>query len=272
MNLSETAPCLVSAGLTLAETDRRYFEAGSRKWDVLSGRLCVLPGYEHLPAGCVVVSPNLTAMQSDLGLWARQLEALFKEKGARLARFYLQEPGDVMSKSLELLDYRPTRETGMILATDYSHDRCEQDEHALRPVTSNEQWDEKRDLATAGGHDGPDGHNMMGGQFADLERVKCDAGFMQPFLFYVNGKPAAAICVSVLGSFARLKNLLVHPDYRGRGVGSKTVKAAIQAYRRHRGIRYVGVYADDRKFAIRIYAKQGLLPVNHQTEWSKVLE
>ena len=260
-------PEALDAGQRLLESERSYFLAGAHNRALCGGTLSVVPGLQHLPAGCVVHSIVTPPRDADLQSWVRTLERRFMRIGSRLSRFYLPASADGLAAGLEVLGYRASEETGF--ARDFAGDCSWLTPHLnLRPLDPSRDWTQKIQLCIQTGV-GPDGYDMRHGSYATLERAKCEAGYMRSYLYWIGDRAVGAVSLAVHDGFARLKNLVVHPQFRGRGVGRNMV-VGLMAKARREGAGLFGVFGAH-PASRALYESCGLVPVTRQVEWSRSL-
>jgi GNAT superfamily N-acetyltransferase len=265
-NLNPT-PEMLDARQCLAESEQAYFTAGAHNRPICGGTLSVVPGLQHLPAGCVLHSVLTPPRPGDLVHWLRTLERAFMRVGSRLSRLYLPESADDLVDGLSGFGYRPREEAGY--ARDFAGDCSWITRHLnLRPLDPARDWTHKIQLCIQAGV-GPDGYDMRHGAYATLERAKCEAGYMRSFLYWMGDRAVGSVSLSVHGGFARLKNVLVHPEFRGRGVGRAMV-IGLMAEARREGASLFGVFGAT-PATRRLYESCGLLRLMRQTEWSRSL-
>jgi GNAT superfamily N-acetyltransferase len=261
------APAALDREQCLLESERAYFLAGAQNRPVCGGMLSLIPGLQHLPAGCVLHSVTTTPSPQSLADWLRTLERRFLRAGSKLSRFYLPAGTDELAEGLRALGYRASDETGYI--RDFAGDCSGLTPHLnLRPLDPARDWAQKVQLCIQTGV-GPDGYDMRHGAYATLERVKCEAGYMRSYLYWIGDRAVGAVSLAVHGRFARLKNLLVHPQFRGRGVGRALVVGTM-AKARSEGAELFGVFGASTATR-RLYLGCGLSPLTRQIEWSRLL-
>lgn len=258
---------LPGAEQCLLESERRYFVAGAHNRSVCGGTLSVVPGLQHLPAGCVLHSIITPPRPGDLVSWLRALEERFLRVGSRLCRFYLPDSASDLCAGLADLGYSASEEIGYL--REFEGDCSDLTPHlSLRPLDPARDWTHKIQLCIQAGL-GPDGYDMRHGAYATLERTKCQAGYMRSFLYWMGDRAVGAVSLAVHQRFARLKNILVHPDVRGQGVGREMV-VGIMAEARRQGASMFGVYGAT-PAAHQLYTGCGLTAGTSQTEWSRAL-
>ena len=136
-------------------------------------------------------------------------------------------------------------------------------------VVNDDLWRRKKSLYCAA-KTGPDGHDMQQGLFSELERLKCQHGYMTSFLFFHDRKLKGVVSLAIANGFARLKNLLVHPAFRRTGV-ARNIIVLLAREVIERGAHRLGVYAAANGPSHRLYVNAGMKVILRQEEWSKRL-
>lgn len=251
----------------LLASEREYFMAGAQNRSLCAGTLSQMPGLQHLPAGCVLHSVATPPQPGHVSGWLRVLERSFIRAGSRLCRFYLIGEGPALCRQLTAAGYTATEEIGY--ARELGGDLSGMTPHiGLRPLDTTRDWSQKVQLCVDAGH-GPDGHDMHHGAYATLERSKCRSGYMRSYLYWLDGRAVGAVSLALLDGFARLKNLLVHPEYRGQGIGRAMVIGTM-AIAIRQGAERCGVFGATNT-ARHLYESCGLTRSMSQTEWAKAL-
>jgi GNAT superfamily N-acetyltransferase len=134
----------------------------------------------------------------------------------------------------------------------------------LRPVATDDDWAQKRSLHERT-HERSDGHPCTAAEWTDLERRKADAGGLLPYLVEVDGHVQGAVATMSTPSLLRLKNLVVDPRSRCRGIGT-AVLHAVHALAATAGKTGVGTLGVDGSAGARLYTRAGLTPVGCHVE------
>ena len=247
----------------LLESDARYFELAAGIETLGLGDLVYMPGLERLAAGCVIQRVRTEDGTSDLEEWVRTVQRRIGECDGACPRFYLQTPFSQLEDALRRCGYKCKNEIALLNFSPAEHD---ENDVYLHLVDGDADWAAKRTLHAAAGT-GPDGHENAPGLWVDLEHRKSDAGGLELFLVMHGNDVIGALGLMEAGSILRLKNLVIHPDYRGSGFGAKAVQAGCVAAAR-RGFAVVGAFALDEQGTLAFYDSCGFRPVAAQTEWT----
>lgn len=248
----------------LLESDAAYFEAGARRTALPGGVMTWMEGLEALPAAGVVhrVEPGLGGC--DPRAWLEAVEQAVRSTGRHRARIYLVHPHPELESALRICGYQSRTEIGFLHRGPHVSERSGLPNVSLRPVVSQDDWVAK-DALHAACDIAADGHPSPAKEWALMERRKVAAGFMRPFLVVADGAVCGVVSVSDQGSLRRLKNVLLHPAWRHRGIGSAVIQRLVGELC---ALGYaVGVYAVAGGHGERIYRHTGFAMVNQQTEW-----
>lgn len=255
----------------LLESDAVYFESGADCVSFDGGRIVRMSGMESLAAGCVVQRIDVAAIGEDAGAWLSDVEHRVAELGCPKARLYLQEDAPALERALVAGGYRCVDEIALLMTPDSETAAFERsDRVTLSPIEDEAAWAVKLDIHRLIER-GPDGHLSAAHKWVELERRKSDHGYMTPYLIHKDGKPAGAVNVAVWGNIVRLKNLVVHPDYRRRGVGRRAAARWAELVVEH-GKQAAGCFALDSSHALIMYQQAGFRPASRQSEWVKELK
>ena len=254
----------------LLESDAAYFLAAAECEELHGFRISYMPGLESLAAACVV---HKIARESvgDQTQWLPVLEKRISALGCHHSRFYQQGPDTEMEKQFFQNDYRPAEEIALL--NTFSNVPPGQDGAALtelRPVRSEQDWSLKLALH----HDipqGPDGHVADAETWVTMERRKCEAGYMEPFLIVQGDHVCGAVNFASGPRIGRLKNIVIHPHWRRKGMGVQGARL-IARLAQERGKTAAGCFALKDGQAVQMYQDAGYLPVTRQTEWYKKLQ
>lgn len=250
----------------LLESDAAYFDAAAMIEPIEGAVLSRLPGLEHLPAGAVVhrIEPNAIRLGAES--WVASVEALSRARQVPRVRIYLHRAEPKIERALRARKYAERREVGLVRTTEM----VASDERAfsgvrLEEVADLSGWDEKRRIHEATDITA-DGHPCDARSWCEMEQARCAHGYMRPFLIYHDDAPCGTLCLASRGSLLRLKNLVIHPDWRGRGIATSAVRAAVMLARRA-GYETLGCFAIPGGPALTVYQQAGLHPIVTQTEW-----
>jgi GNAT superfamily N-acetyltransferase len=177
-------------------------------------------------------------------VWLRRAEQKFAKVGGHRVRIYLHTQVPTLEAILRANDYRPRTELafGRFSAPQESPTGLR-----LKRVVSEAVWGDKLSLheaAHAASERAPDGHAFDAKTWLDLERAKSRAGELVYLLAYMGVTPCATIGLAVVGSVLRIKNVLVHPHWRHRGIATRLFSCA-------------GALAGSRQLALGVLAVEG---------------
>lgn len=244
------------------ETERRYFEMGSRIEPLTGAKLAWMPGLTACPAGVVIHRADAEMIAHRGTSWISEAERALSDVDARLARIYLDSRGPA-DELLKRAGYSDREE----LVFAHSLESLTS-ELTLRPVATPEDWQRKLDLHHAADVS-PDGHHVPASDWVELERRKCEDG-MEAYLAEASGEVVGAIGAIQGEGILRMKNILIHPAYRRRGL-ARAMLHRIAAIGREQGIFEQCVFAVRGDAGERLYRSAGMKLVGIQVEWSKPL-
>ena len=254
----------------LLESDAAYFRAAAECEELLGFRISHMPGLESLAAACVV---HKIANTDDgaRAKWIPALENRISGLGYEHARFYQQYPDAEMEKQFRQSGYRPAEEIALLntfrkLPPAGSGAATAE----LRPVRSEQDWSLKLALHREIPQ-GPDGHLSGAETWVRMERRKCAAGYMEPFLIVQGGEVCGAVNFAPGSRIGRLKNIVIHPRWQRKGMGVQAA-SLIARLAKDRGKKVAGCFAMSQGHAVKMYRKAGYFPVARQTEWYKNLK
>ena len=252
----------------LVRTDEDYFAAGAEEVRFGGGRLFRMPGLEQVPAGCIAVPETSSLPEPFLGEAADRAS----ETGALLLRFYTPVTDAIAEDELLRAGLDRSVEHGYVIAP--REDPCDfllggTDAARVRLVRDDGDWRRKLDLATAL-EQLPDGKQAAANAWTELERGKCQAGYMDAFLIEIDGEARGAFALARRDALLRLKNLVVHPDFRGCGLARAAVRHALDQARAN-GLEWVGAFALADGAGQKLYERCGFTAITSQVEWSRPL-
>lgn len=249
----------------LVESDAGYFDAGAERHDIGGATIARLVGMESLAAGCVIHRVEPTKLPGALDGWLGDAEARVAGWGVPKARLYLTESIPALEAALQRRGYRPRREIAYMLAATTQRPEGV----SLVPVRTDGDWQKKLELH-ARAETAPDGYDATASAWVAMERRRCDAGYMVPYLIVHKDDVVGAVNKAPWRSVLRIKNLVVAPEHRRRGIATAAARgfAAVAAESGHGA---AGVFALAHEPAVGIYEKAGYEIVAEQTEWLKEL-
>lgn len=249
---------------TLLESDSRYFEMAADIELASGATIAHMPGLIHIAAGCVVHRLRRQWDPYTAAAGVEAIEGRLAELGCLRPRFYLTNPLPQLEHALEARGYRPRGELGMI-TRDLSPTKRE--DVRLRLVADEKDWDHKLRLH-ADCPLTPDGYATPPHDWVAMERRKCELAGMKPFLIQALGRICGAVNAIDMGELWRLKNLVIHPEFRQRGVAAAAVRALAHEARMAGG-QALGSFALADGMGWRTYLRAGLTVITRQVEWSQ---
>lgn len=251
----------------LLESDRRYFEADAELLHLPGAVIVALRGAETLAAGCVVQRIDAAQAAPDAEAWLMDVERRLRALGSPRARLYLDAPHAPLERALRRRGYRPRVEFGFVRPADGGADGSDIE---LLPAEDESGWVTRRVLMGREGR-APDGHSIDPELWVAMERRKHRTGYMRPYLIRRGGEIVGAVCTAPCGSLLRMKNLVVDPAHRRRGVATATaVRFARLA--KEGGFTATGCFALEGEPGLAVYPRAGYSPSARQTEWVRDFE
>jgi GNAT superfamily N-acetyltransferase len=263
-------PSAAELAADLLESDRAYFESAA-VLDPAGGAIVArVPGLERVSAGCVVQRVDPSVLPRDPARWIELIEHRLLGHGARRARFYLAGRHPALEAALLARGYRPQDETGYALAvTERPAERTDGPPAELRPVTTADDWAAKVAVHRVAGA-APDGYDTEPDAWVELERVRAAAGAIRPFFIVSRGAICGVVALASGGALLRIKNMLVHPSWRGMGVATAVLHCARLIAWRESWIA-LGAFVVTGDPGEQLYARAGYQAVARQTEWMRPL-
>lgn len=253
-------------GHDLLESDRRYFEAGAEVIPVTHARIAVLSGARSLAAGCVVHRVDAPAAAADADAWLAEVESRLRSLEIPHARLYLDAPHTRLDRALERRGYRSRVEFGFARAAG-GEDTGEEVE--FLEAEDEAGWSARLELVRRSAS-APDGHPLDPELWVAMERRRSEAGFMRAYLIRMGGETVGAIGSAPCGGLLRMKNLVVDPAQRRRGVATATARRFAQLAR-DEGLAAAGCFALDGEPGLAFYPRAGYRVAVRQIEWIRDL-
>lgn len=250
----------------LLESDRRYFEAGAEVLSIPGALIAVLRGAEELAAGCVVQRIDTSLVAADADAWLFDTEIRLRALRVPRARLYVETPDPRLDRAL--------RERGYVARTEYGFTRTAAPSGGVGRVEllaaeDENGWQARRALLS-GDTLGVDGHAMRPDLWITMERRKHEAGYMRPYLIRTDRRVVGGVCAAPCGELLRMKNLVIDPAHRRRGVAT----AAALAFARlaaEDGFSAAGCFALEREPGLVVYPRAEYAHSASQTEWVRSL-
>lgn len=251
----------------LLENDAGYFEAGALVERLQGAVIARMPGLESLAAGCVIQRADPGEIPHTPDPWLEDIGGRLASWGIANARVYVYREAPDLEAALLRRGFQPREEIAVMRTAAATTERaCDV---TLRPVEKEADWAEKLVL-----HEemelGPDGHEAPADLWVAMERRKCEAGYMTPYLLVVGDKVVGAANVAPWKGVLRLKNVVVLPEFRRRRVGC-TAAGLLADLAAPAGKAMAGALVVADTPYIDVYTEAGYEVVSRQTEWSKAL-
>lgn len=253
-------------GQQLLESDCRYFEAGAIKKTEMGADIVYMPGLESLAAGCVIQRLQPAQITCSWHDWLTHLENQLSALGISACRLYLSQTPAALATVLQHHGYQAQVETALM--SDPLEPRPRPD-LILSPVETAHHWRQKLKIHQAS-IDGPDGHSNRPEDWLAMEQQKCQAGVMNSYLICDQGHICGTVSTMDMGQWLRLKNLVIHPQWRRQGIGKRTVEA-LKHLAWSSGKQRLGCFALAGGAGERVYQRAHLTILTQQTEWYKPL-
>ncbi|QFZ20858.1 GNAT family N-acetyltransferase [Saccharothrix syringae] len=246
----------------IVDTDTAYFEAGAESSRGNGFTLVRTPGLEHLAAGCLAVRVEPPATEEGARRWRLDFEGAVHLAGGHRYRLYLTDRAPALET--ELLAHGYARRFESMLVRDPERAPRGSTRVRLREITSASGWAEKVRVDGGSTH-APDGHRVDTRSWAEYEHRKWRSGIIRYFL--VDGADETCGTVGVVRSatVVRVKNLLLHPGWRGLGIATE-VALAVHATASATGLP-AGLFAAAGGIAERAYRRAGFRVVGTVTEF-----
>ena len=249
----------------LLESDAAYFELAAKHIDLEGARLLVCPEFTDLPAACTVTSvPNRFSNRSTRE-WMEWTERSIQAHGFSLSRLYLTDRHPV-SRILSESGYRSRAEIGYVTG---SPRPVADSELSIHPLDLESNWlDKQRIHATS--RTQPDGYEVSAQRWTEFELAKSRTGKLTAHLVWENSTALATFCTLEHNGYLRLKNLLVDPAHRRRGIGERVIRAleGLATRERLQGVLALAVSGGPGEF---LYQSAGMKPIGRVIEWRKHL-
>jgi GNAT superfamily N-acetyltransferase len=265
MEPSHSEQFTVDGSRDLLESDRRYFEAGAELIPVPGAVIAATRGLEALASGCVVQRVDSTSAARQPDRWLTEVESKVCRVGTSLVRIYLDSRNAELEGALTRRGYRRRVEYGLV--RDAGGDGAGRID--LRSAEDEDGWAERRELMRRVSHS-PDGHDADADLWIELERRKHAAGYMRPYLVFVDDAVVAAVSSAASGSLLRIKNVAVDPAHRRKGIATGIV-ARFGRLAAEQGFAAAGCFVLEGEPGLVAYPRAGYRIVTEQTEWSRRL-
>ena len=251
----------------LLESDVGYFETGATIEQLKGATVAHTPGLENLAAGSVVQRIDPRVIPSDVVGWIEDVERKLLDWGIEHARFYLQEKAPELEAALAEKGYQSRDE--LVVMRPATPITGNSERVSLRLIETQADWQQKQIL-----HKeievGPDGHPAPADLWVAMERQKCEAGYMRPYLILADGAVVGAANGAPWKGVLRLKNVAIVPEFRLRGIGSVAV-GLLADLSVADGKQAAGAFVFADEPFVKMYTGAGFDVVARQTEWAREL-
>ena len=164
--------------------------AGAEEIAFRGGKLLRMKGLEQVAAGCVALPDG--AIADPVGFIA-EASRCAAASGALLLRFYTPETDDL--PAFVSAGLRRSVEQGFVAATSAGLSSGGSPAARILPVRDEQAWDRKLSIA-ATLEQLPDGKQAAAADWTELERRKCEGGYMEAFLIEVDGETCGAFALA----------------------------------------------------------------------------
>lgn len=219
-----------------------------------------MPGLADVLAACVVLGGDAWTDQAEATTALNALEERVREVGGSRIRLYLEREVPAVATTLRDRGYSSREETGYVLAQRLP----ESEEVSIQPVTTDAEWAQKQILHRES-PDPPDGHATTADRWVELERRKTGPNGLMPWLIRVGDTVTGTAATMGQGDLLRLKNVLVHRDFRRRGIATAAVAAfGIMAEKKGRTLGLFTVVGSPGEL---VYRRCGMQAAARWIEW-----
>jgi len=249
---------------TAIESDCLYFELAAKKENLTGAQLAWMPGLESLSSASVIQRINQSSMPE---LCVSEAQHFCVRHHINVMRLYLAAIDPRWDNVLTRDGFTSRGEFIMIADAKKIQSWSNLEPLELKLIQSESQWHERYLMLAKGGH-APDGYSTEAARYIDMEKKKSHTGPLSFYLAYdLDGAAVGSVGLMAVGSICRLKNLVVHPDVRGRGIASRLI-AQVGSY-------FVGAdqhlvaFAVDHAVRGSLYDRLGFNKAATYFEWRK---
>lgn len=265
MSSAQLLPLSSPLGELLA-SDEIYFRLAADVHPLPACEMAAMPGFEHVPAGCVVQAVQAHQLPLDAAGWIRRVEYGVRSARASLARIYLTQPIPRLERVLEAEGYRARKELAFYAPV---HGMRTDSLVRFHRVTTAEQWKERLAIHRED-HANSDGYDTEPEGWCELVRRKCESGLKQSYLIEYDSQICGSVGAMPMPGLLRFKNLIIRPAFRRRGVGFETVCEVAQLAK-SQGLPAIGAFGIEKEGGAELYTSAGFSVIGYQTEWCKPL-
>lgn len=248
----------------LIESDRSYFERGARLVGLPGAVLAHMPTFRDIPAAAVVHRVDPGAVLPDPLTWIVTVETIATDLGLPRSRFLLDRSTPELELALTMLGYQSRAEYGLLRPAAPVETRVQ-----LVPIRDDTDWSRKLGVH-APTENGPDGFALDPHRWVTFEQAKQAAGYFTLYLAMQEGVPCGSFGVNCTGKLLRLKNLVVAPTHRRRGIGA-AILDAVSNMAHSRGLAAVGCFSLPGGQGDPFYRAMGFHEAIVQVGWDRTL-
>lgn len=249
----------------LLDSDVQYFEMGATITRLSCGSMALMDGLTSLAAGCVI--QQIDQLPNDVHGWLDEVESHLRRCGATRVRIYVGSSPEFARAALLQRGYEERIEIGFVARS--ANMPLPKSDVILREVVSDQDWAAKLHLHEDA-MDGPDGYTNQAASWVQMERRKFLTGGMQCYLVEQDHRIVGTVGAIDFGPILRLKNLVIAPGFRRRGLGLAAVHQ-LKLLASREPNRRLGLFGIVGEPGIALYRNAGLREINRQFEWSRSL-
>lgn len=202
------------------ESDCLYFEMAAEKQALTGGELVWMPGLESLSSASVVQRIDHSLMPDQC---ISEAESFCLQHNISTIRLYLKVQDPRWSKILTQFGFISRSEYIMIADQRLMDGWSDLEAIELHPVSNESDWRERYRMLSDS-ENAPDGYAIEADKYIEMEKRKSATGQLS---FYLardsDGIAVGSVGLMHVGSIRRIKNLLVRPDVRQKGVATRMI-------------------------------------------------
>jgi len=202
------------------ESDCAYFEMAAQEKVLTGGQLLWMPELESLSSSSVVQRIDISVSPDTC---ISEAENFCLQHNIGTVRLYLKDQNPRWSQILTQFRYVSRSEHIMIADQHVIEHWPDQKTIDLYPVVDESDWTERYRILFSSGN-APDGYAIEADKYIDMEKKKSATGQLTFYLARDSGGIAVgSVGLMKVGSLRRIKNLIVHPDFRQKGIATRMI-------------------------------------------------